>query len=311
MPVTASGFEKMLSDVRMMRKKMGEVELPEKSKLLVIPTVAFEWWGLVAEGKGSNAFKTIAPFPEASNKLNLSEISLREFGGTVGAGRMLEILERHKLKASWVTSGNVVDKYPDIVREAASLGHEFIAHQYDHDTVYLRLTREEEQEDVRKTVSAFERTMPGWKRNGWVGAWWLATPHTLDILTEERFVTHSDFLNDELPYTIDVRGKRIVEVPHSPGVNDVLMEPEMYKQRFKSTFSYLYALGKAGHPRIFNFAVHPFIAGRPHWATVFEEVVEFAQSFSDVWFAERIEVGNWWLNEYPEGKVTLQQDPDA
>lgn len=305
MPLSARKMSKLMDDVRMMRQKVGSVELPEKAWVGIIPTVVFEWWGLVAEGKGSNGFAPMAPFDEARNQDNLSEISTREFGGSVGAPRLLEMLDGYGIKASWVTTGNVAERYHDLVSRIAKGGHELIGHAYDHDTVYLRLTRAQEKADIRRTTRAFEKVAPGWERNGWSTPWWLSTPNTLELLMEDRFLSHSDFLNDELPYTIHKKGKKIVEIPLSIGVNDVIGSPETFERRFKTTFDYLYKLGKSGKPKIFNFNVHAFITGRPHWMVPFENVLRYSLSLPRVWLTTRDKIAKWWLGAYPEGQVEL------
>lgn len=302
MPLTAQKMDQMLADLRQVRKKLGKVELPNRTQIAIIPTIPFEWWGNLAKGRGAVHFKPIVPVPEADTHLNLSEISFREFGG-IGASTALDILEDNEVKGSWVTTGNAAARYPDIVRNAAKLGHEFIAHQYDHDTIYPRLTASEEEKDIKKSVSTLESLIPNWPRNGWVSSGWLCTPNTVDFLIKQRFVSHSDFHNELLPYIIQIGDKKIVEVPHSSAINDGhSVGPDEYLRRFKLSFDYLYKQGEKGKPGILNFAMHSFNAGRPHWAPILEKVLRYAKSFPHVWFTTRIEIARWWLANY-DGQI--------
>jgi polysaccharide deacetylase family protein (PEP-CTERM system associated) len=61
--------------------------------------------------------------------------------------RILDLLERHGIRATFFVLGWVGEHHPHLVREIHARGHEIAAHSYWHHLVY-RLTPEEFREDV-------------------------------------------------------------------------------------------------------------------------------------------------------------------
>jgi len=50
--------------------------------------------------------------------------------------RILQLLERHQVHATFFILGWVADRFPQLVREIASTGHELATHGYWHRLVY-------------------------------------------------------------------------------------------------------------------------------------------------------------------------------
>lgn len=69
--------------------------------------------------------------------------------------RVLELLDRHQVKATFFVLGWVAERFPRLVREICAQGHELGAHGYDHRPV-TELTREEFREDVQGSKRLLE-----------------------------------------------------------------------------------------------------------------------------------------------------------
>jgi len=69
--------------------------------------------------------------------------------------RVLEIFDRHQVKGTFFVLGWVAERYPALVREIASRGHEIACHSFFHRLVY-DLTPAEFREDTRRAVEAIE-----------------------------------------------------------------------------------------------------------------------------------------------------------
>ena len=65
--------------------------------------------------------------------------------------RMLALLERHNVKATFFALGKVCAKFPELLPRVAACGHEIASHGYGHDLVY-DMTPELFREDVRRSV---------------------------------------------------------------------------------------------------------------------------------------------------------------
>src|SRR5690554_5543125 len=71
-------------------------------------------------------------------------LSQGAYGAKVGVPRLLELLERHGVRATFFVPGRVAERHPDRVRQILAAGHEVGHHGYTH-TSPNRLPREEEE----------------------------------------------------------------------------------------------------------------------------------------------------------------------
>jgi len=67
--------------------------------------------------------------------------------------KVLEIFDRHQVKGTFFILGWVAERYPALIREIASHGHEIGCHSFYHRLVY-DLTPDEFREDTRRAVEA-------------------------------------------------------------------------------------------------------------------------------------------------------------
>src|SRR5713226_2186216 len=105
---------------------------------------------------------------------------------------VLDLFDRHNVKATFFFVGWVADKFPELVRETANRGHELACHSYWHRTVYS-LTPEEFRRDTRAAMQIIEDAC-GQKVLGYRAPSWSITKDSLwalDILAEEGFTYDS------------------------------------------------------------------------------------------------------------------------
>lgn len=69
--------------------------------------------------------------------------------------RILEILNRHNVKATFFVLGWVAEREPQVVRAIQSEGHEIASHGYRHQLIY-RMRRQEFQDDVTRAKAILE-----------------------------------------------------------------------------------------------------------------------------------------------------------
>ncbi len=65
--------------------------------------------------------------------------------------RMLALLERHNVKATFFALGKVCAKFPELLPRVVTCGHEIASHGYGHDLLF-DMTPESFREDVRRSV---------------------------------------------------------------------------------------------------------------------------------------------------------------
>lgn len=71
--------------------------------------------------------------------------------------RLLDLLDVHKVEATFFILGWVCERQPELVREIAARGHEVACHSYWHRPIF-RLTAEEFREDTRRAKETIEQT---------------------------------------------------------------------------------------------------------------------------------------------------------
>jgi polysaccharide deacetylase family protein (PEP-CTERM system associated) len=106
--------------------------------------------------------------------------------------RVLELFDRHHSKGTFFIVGWVAEKFPHLVREIQSRGHELACHSYWHRTVY-RLSPEEFRLDTQRAKQVIEDAA-GVAVNGYRAPSWSITKTclwALDILAEEGFTYDS------------------------------------------------------------------------------------------------------------------------
>ena len=113
----------------------------------------------------------------------------------------------------------------------------------------------------------------------------------------------SDAYNDDLPYFVEVKGTRRLVIPYnSLAYNDARfvgnMTPADYVDMCKRGIDEYRREGLAGKPKMMSIGLHSRWAGQASRANAVREIIEYAQSFGDVWFARRIDIANWWLKHH-------------
>jgi polysaccharide deacetylase family protein (PEP-CTERM system associated) len=128
------------------------------------------------------------------------------FAGTVSRGswdeypcrvvdnshRLLEIFDRHQVKATFFVLGWVAHRFPAIVREIRDRGHELACHSFWHRKVDS-LTPAQFRADTREACDAIEQAASV-RVSGYRAPTWSITPRSLwafDILAEEGFAYDS------------------------------------------------------------------------------------------------------------------------
>ncbi|MEK6601763.1 MAG: polysaccharide deacetylase family protein [Candidatus Binatota bacterium] len=238
---------------------------------------------------------------EVRCKYDFRTASENDYGGRTGVWRIVRILEKYGLKASFNINGLAAIKYPDAVKKLHADGHEIVGHSYAEDIQLVLLSKEEEREEIRTCVKIFQ-DLVGVRPYGWLSSGMRHTENTLELLAGEGFLWHGDAVNDDVPYLVQAKGKALVEIPYRnaiSGLNDTGMYRRGITARdlfgaFKDEFDMLYEESLA-EPKMLTMAMHCQMAF-PATGKVYEESIKYAKSFPEVWFARRIDVVRWVLD---------------
>ena len=104
--------------------------------------------------------------PDSKGRIDAEEYARREYGPRVGIWRILRLLDKYQLKATFVTCGAFAERYPDTVKAIHAAGHDVAGHGYHHEKAWKLKPEEEELETMRKTVDVLTG-LTGKKIDGW------------------------------------------------------------------------------------------------------------------------------------------------
>ena len=224
-------------------------------------------------------------------------ISRGEFG-IVGARRILALLARYDIRASWFVPGVIIETYPEICAKVVEAGHEIGHHGWSH-VPPAALSREQEETGLIRGNQAIER-LCGKKARGYRSPAWDLSPHTVDLLLAHGFDYDSSMMGDDYtPYRArrgDVaqvdepfrfgETTRLVEMPISWSLDDYphfefvrtreavlqgLMATGDVLQNWLDDFEYLRGTIDWG---VLTYTCHPFVIGRGHRMLMLERLIE-------------------------------------
>lgn len=246
---------------------------------------------------------SLAPFtaelvPDALNH------GWRDYGPRVGIWRLMELLDRHGMRASAITNRAVFEQYPEIVEEGRRLDWAWVGHGETNSQWHVGMERDDERAMLEGIVAAFE-SATGQRPYGWLGPALTSTKNTIDVLAELGFTYTLDWANDDQPYDLKTGSGRLLSLPYSSEVNDIPAfvlhhhTGEEFAQSVIDQFDALYEEG-AQSLRVLGIGLHPFLVGQPFRARPFARALEHIAAHDDVWLTTSDELAAWYLEAVPK-----------
>jgi peptidoglycan/xylan/chitin deacetylase (PgdA/CDA1 family) len=242
------------------------IEWPNGARVALWIVAHLEWFPLDGPKK---------PFPVPGGMTttypDLRHYSLRDYGNRVGVYRVLEVLAKYGLRASFATNAAIAERYPTLLRDVASAGHEIVGHGVDMGHVHHGgLSPETEEAWIRRSL-AILRAASGQGVEGWISPALSESHATPDLLAAHGVRWTGDFINDDLPYPMQVAKGSLHALPykHLPSDLQVLFQYKQTEQdwidQLVDQFDVLHR--ESGTPlggRVVPIVIHPWIIGQPH-----------------------------------------------
>ncbi|WP_439491555.1 polysaccharide deacetylase family protein [Blastomonas fulva] len=214
------------------------------------------------------------------------------YGIKAGAPRVVKLLQRYDIMASWTVAAMALENHPEIAAAIVELGHEPVSHgwRWVHQ---FKMDEAAEREFIAKAVESIEKTT-GTRPYGWLSRY-LHTDNTRRLLIEAGFEYHMDDYSGDIPYwdRDTVPGKPMVIMPYQLDTNDMkmwtdpAMTPNQWLDYAVRCFDQLYAEGEEGNPKMMSLGLHLRIIGRPGRIWALEEFFRHVRRKSDVWVTTR------------------------
>ena len=222
----------------------------------------------------------------------VGHLSQMQYGARVGLDRVLKLLDRHSIPATFFIPSVSLAITPGMADAIKRSGrHEFGVHGWIHE---MNMTLPDSAERALLTKALAELTrMTGTKPTGYRAPSWNFSPNTLAILRDLGFRYESSLMADDRPYEILHKGEPtgIVEIPVEWILDDAPLfdprginysPPRELAQVWIDEFDKAYEEGT-----IFVLTMHPHVIGHRSRIVALELLIDHvrAKGARSVWWA--------------------------
>ena len=222
-----------------------------------------------------------------------------EYGARVGVPRVLELLDRHGIRATFFVPGHTVESFPQETESILERSHELAHHSYAH-VDPPQQSRDEERADMERALAVLERL--GVKPLGYRSPSADLSASTLELVEDHGFVYDSSLMADDYrpfhPRIGDrvsreeplLRGREssLWELPMSFELDDWVhfqfnfepyrkggATPSDVLEIWRDEFDFMDANVEEG---VLTVCMHPQVIGRGHRIAMLERFVEHCRS---------------------------------
>jgi len=241
------------------------------------------------------------PWPNGTP--NVQQYSQRDWGNRIGHKRLQDLLDRHSLRGTVSLSIALLDHHPDIIEDMIARDWELFSHGIYNTRYSYGLTPEQEQKVLTDSIQSVERAT-GQRIRGYLAPALTHTESTLDLIAENDFWYSCDLFQDDQPQPLKTKTGRLVSMPYSLEVNDVITysvqgyDPDRYADMLKRHFDQLLWEGERSGT-VMCIPLHAYLVSQPHRIKVFEAALAHITAHrDDVWFATGKEIAQHFRDNY-------------
>jgi len=244
-------------------------------------------------------------FELGMGKAAVGRLAWGEFGRRRGVPRILKVLAKHNVKASFFVPAVSALIEPGALRPIVDAGHEIGVHGWIHENT-SKLDQETERELLLRSRDTLEQ-LAGITPVGHRAANWDLSAHTIQLVAEAGFSYDSSMMADDSCYELLSEGREtgLVEIPVDWVRDDAVYllfnrEPatrpwtaptdvlDIFKREFDMAFD------EGG---VCQLVFHPFVIGYRSRIWLLEALIEHAKARGKVWFPTHAELADWVRNQ--------------
>jgi len=236
------------------------------------------------------------------NSASPALLSQGEYGSRAGLPRVLALLERHRIPASFFIPAVSAMLHPDSIKAIVQPGrHEIGLHGWIHER-NSQLDRATERDLLTRAAKALEAAT-GKRPSGMRTPSWDYSPYTIEIAKELGLVYDSSLMADDRPYEVLAAGQPtgIVELPVEWILDDFpyfwmdrssTVRPTMTPQEVLSIWQSEFD-GAYEERSMFILTMHPHVIGHRARIAMLDQLVTYMKSKPGVWFATHEEIARY------------------
>jgi peptidoglycan-N-acetylglucosamine deacetylase len=240
---------------------------------------------------------------QPSSASRLSVMSHQAYGPLTGMPRILAMLERRNVRATFFCPGFTVERYPDLLRRVRDAGHEIAHHGYLHESV-AGMTPQQEAAMLDRGLEALEK-VTGQRPVGYRAPMWETTYATAGLLLDRGFRYDSSLMDGEMPYELaegaGEQARSLVEIPVHWALDDweqYAYLPEVFGSGLIEDPQKAYSMWRGDLAAMveegccFTLTNHPFLSGRPARIRVLDRLIADMQELPGLWLATAGEIAS-------------------
>jgi peptidoglycan/xylan/chitin deacetylase (PgdA/CDA1 family) len=248
----------------------------------------------------------LADHPETATQLDV--MTHQAYGPRTGVPRLLRLLDRTGIRATFFVPGYTAERWPVAIRSIRDAGHEIAHHGYMHEPSRAGGVEASEAAEEARLVRGLEalETVLGVRPVGYRAPNWEITYRLPALLARHGFTYDSGLMDSDWPYRLAVsaekRAATIVELPchwalddwgrynYLPGLtgSGVIESPAAVVELWRLELEALVDEGG-----LFMLTNHPFVSGRASRAAALGTLIERAKAIDGLWIATAGEIADW------------------
>ena len=240
-----------------------------------------------------------ATVPLSRGNLGSEDLSRGMYGAIDGLPRILDMLDRQKVPASFFIPAVSLLLNPEIAGSIlASQRHEIGVHGWIHEHLGVLNDAAVEQRLLDQSIAALTKAI-GRRPVGYRAPSWAMSPFTMGQVKASGFLYDSSLMasDDAYEVTIDGAATGIVELPierilddapYFGAANGSLPSPELVDQIYRAEFDVAYREGG-----LYVLTMHPHYTGHRSRVLWLEKLIIYMKSKPGVWFATHEEIAGY------------------
>lgn len=225
-------------------------------------------------------------------------IAAGEYGALTGMPRILRLLDRHNLPASFYIPAVAAMMHPEMIQEIKKRGrHEVAIHGWIHENPMDLNDPVEEWRLISQSMDLLER-QSGKRPTGNRNPSWTMSVYTMELLEKAGLLYDSSLQAMDEPHQVLIDGKPsgLIELPVNWILDDApflqptasLPSPRLIMKTFKDDFDLAYKEGT-----LFMLTMHPHITGQRSRIRYLEELILYMKAKPGVWFATAEDIARY------------------
>jgi peptidoglycan/xylan/chitin deacetylase (PgdA/CDA1 family) len=240
----------------------------------------------------------------ARGETSPTTLSAADFGAETGLPRILNLLDRHQVAASFFIPAVSALLHPEMIPAILKPGrHEIGVHGWIHEYLPTVESAAEEERLLNQAIE-FLTKATGKRPLGYRAPSWAFSTHTLDLVRKAGFIYDSSLMAMDEPYEVMSNGEptglvelaidwTLTETPYL-GRGGTLPSPDKLFQLYREEFDGAYDSGT-----LFVLTLHPHVTGHHAPMRYLNELIEYMKSKPGVWFATGEQIARYVKSAEP------------